>query len=116
MFNKIGYKANKWLWTRGNKKPPKKYEAYLTSVGLWFVAGMIFTGVCLAFITIDRKDIGVGIFAGCLFLFLLVYVIFMAVWDDKRKGRYDAIYKATLEHWHKTNREYGIEKKEGEQK
>lgn len=112
MFNKLSGKVNKWIWLSSNRKPPKKYEAYLSTVSWWFIAGMMFGGIFIALSGSDNTSVPLQIFGVAIFLIMIIAVIWVGVRDDKRMGKYDAIYKVTMEHWHKKRQEYGMEKTE----
>ena len=104
----------KWLWVKTNKKPPKPFGAYASIVITWvYVGAMLVLAVLLIAALMAGGEIVSGLWRAigavsvlCLIALWLGYV---AYYNDRKYGYYDAIHKATVEYWHKKRKEYGLE-------
>lgn len=105
---KADYKLGRWLWLIGNKKPPKKWEAYITVTGLWFFAGLIIPLSLLVF-TSTQLEMVERIVMGIAGLLLATLCVTISIRENMGRGTIDKIHEASLEHWHKMNKKYSIE-------
>lgn len=102
---------HKWYWKMYYKNPPTKSNAYFSVVMMWLLAG-VFLGMATGFLLMasEKSEINNWIVAPItLVIFAIIYMVTSYI-DDKGKGKIDKIHEASLEYWHKKNKEYGIEK------
>lgn len=101
---------DKWIWKTSNKRPPRKYESYASTVVMWFMSG-IFTAICLLGIS-QISDWKGQLLIGGLTILMAFWMAAQTYSLDKVKGKVNAMHEAELNYWHKKRQEYGIEKSE----
>jgi hypothetical protein len=97
----------KWMWKTSNKRPPKKYESYASTVVAWLMSG-IFVGISL--VGVSQIDDWKGrLLIGGLCMLMAFWMVMQTYSLDKVKGKINSMHEAELKYWHKKRQEYGLE-------